>query len=101
MGAQPKNKITRVEQGKRRAGNTPTLVKDATFSQIPLHKRGFFAKFTALVGGKATLTKNPVEKSEKTAANASTQMKAAASVGQRKGAHPMAKKNTRTQHKGA
>ncbi len=28
MGAQPKNKVTRVEQGKRRAGNKPKLAKD-------------------------------------------------------------------------
>ena len=32
MGALPKNKITRVEQGKRRAGNKPSLKKDAKSS---------------------------------------------------------------------
>jgi len=40
MGAVPKNKITRVEQGKRRAGNKPSLKKDAKRSLTPAHKQG-------------------------------------------------------------
>ncbi|KKU18124.1 MAG: hypothetical protein UY13_C0002G0526 [Candidatus Pacebacteria bacterium GW2011_GWB1_47_8] len=43
MGAVPKNKITRVERGKRRAGNTPTLKKDIKTARIPLSKKGFMA----------------------------------------------------------
>ena len=44
MGALPKNKITRVERGKRRAGNTPTVTKDAKTTKVPLHKRGLVAQ---------------------------------------------------------
>jgi len=43
MGALPKNKITRVEQGKRRAGNKPSLKKDAKKASIPTHKQGLVA----------------------------------------------------------
>lgn len=44
MGALPKNKITRVERGKRRAGNRPTITKDAKTAAVPLHKRGLVAQ---------------------------------------------------------
>jgi hypothetical protein len=44
MGALPKNKITRVERGKRRAGNTPSLAKDPNSTTVPLHKRGIVAQ---------------------------------------------------------
>jgi hypothetical protein len=106
MGAQPKNKITRVEQGKRRAGNTPTLVKDAHYSRIPLHKKGFFDKLTAWIGGTGPVAKTAAEKAAEKAERSSSSatnapMKAARSAGSRAGAHPMAKKTTRTQHKGA
>lgn len=43
MGAVPKNKITSVERGKRRAGNRPQLKKDPKVSSVPLHKRGIVA----------------------------------------------------------
>ncbi len=39
MGALPKNKITRVERGKRRAGNTPKLMQDTKVTSVPLHKK--------------------------------------------------------------
>lgn len=39
MGAQPKNKITRVERGLRRKGNTPKLLKQISHSQVPAHKK--------------------------------------------------------------
>lgn len=42
MGAHPKNKITRVEQGKRRAGNRPQLKKDTNRHAIPAHKQSVF-----------------------------------------------------------
>lgn len=48
MGAQPKNKITRAEQGKRRAGNTPNLKKDASTNKVPLHKKTLFGKISKL-----------------------------------------------------
>lgn len=43
MGALPKNKITRAEQGMRRRGNRPTLTKNPKHTTVPLHKRGLFA----------------------------------------------------------
>jgi hypothetical protein len=52
MSAQPKNKITRAEQGKRRHGNTPKLLKDSK-SSIPMHKRSFFSRFMTMVTGTA------------------------------------------------
>jgi len=48
MAAQPKNKITRVEQGKRRAGNTPKLLKDANMAKMPLHKKTLFGTIAKL-----------------------------------------------------
>lgn len=56
MGALPKNKITRVERGKRRKGNTPGLRKDA-HAQIPLHKRGFVAQLFQTFGISTTSNK--------------------------------------------
>lgn len=50
MGALPKNKITRVERGRRRKGNTPSLVKDINIAKIPLHKRGFVAELLQSLG---------------------------------------------------
>lgn len=50
MGALPKNKITRVERGKRRRGNTPKIVKDIKVAKIPPHKKGFAAAFFKAVG---------------------------------------------------
>lgn len=56
MGALPKNKITRVERGKRRAGNRPNLKKD-THTAIPAHKQGFVAELFKFVGLTATTSK--------------------------------------------
>lgn len=50
MGAVPKNKITRVERGKRRAGNTPDIRKDIKIAKTPLHKKGFMASLFKAVG---------------------------------------------------
>ena len=50
MGALPKNKITRVERGKRRRGNTPKLLKDPRTTQIPTHKQGLVAQIFAAAG---------------------------------------------------
>ena len=50
MGAQPKNKITRAERGKRRRGNTPKLKKDPKVTSIPLHKQGFVAQMMKFAG---------------------------------------------------
>lgn len=49
MGALPKNKITRVEQGKRRRGNRPMLKRDVNVTKVPLAKQGLATQiFTAL-----------------------------------------------------
>jgi len=50
MGALPKNKVTRVEQGKRRAGNKAMIKKDSKTSSIPLHKQGFVAAMLKNLG---------------------------------------------------
>lgn len=50
MGALPKNKITRVERGKRRRGNTPSLKKDPKTTTVPLHKKGIVAQFLKTLG---------------------------------------------------
>lgn len=50
MGALPKNKITRVEQGKRRAGNKPSLKKDAKRATTPMHKQGLSASILKKLG---------------------------------------------------
>lgn len=50
MGALPKNKITRAERGKRRAGNTPSVKKDAKTARVPLHKKGIMAAMLKAAG---------------------------------------------------
>ncbi|MFH2021734.1 MAG: hypothetical protein ABIJ33_00420 [Patescibacteria group bacterium] len=50
MGAVPKNKITRAERGKRRAGNTPSLKKDARRASPILHKQGLVASILKKIG---------------------------------------------------
>ncbi|HEX9817572.1 MAG TPA: hypothetical protein VGA89_01600 [Patescibacteria group bacterium] len=49
MPAVPKNKITRAERGKRRAGNTPSLKKDR-HARVPLHKKGIIASISKATG---------------------------------------------------
>lgn len=50
MGALPKNKITRVEQGKRRAGNKAIVKKDPKITAIPMHKQGIVASMLKKMG---------------------------------------------------
>jgi hypothetical protein len=57
MAAQPKNKITRVEQGKRRHGNTPKLMRDTKVHQVPPYKRTMFDKFMQAIGATSTQEK--------------------------------------------
>jgi hypothetical protein len=62
MGAHPKNKITRAERGKRRAGNTPSLKKDYKVAAVPLHKRGLVSSILRKVGivkGAAPVAEKP------------------------------------------
>ncbi len=49
MGALPKNKITRMERGKRRSGNTPVIKKDVNIATVPSSKKGLVNQiFSAL-----------------------------------------------------
>ncbi len=58
MGALPKNKITRVERGKRRRGNPPKLAKDPKTAQVPSHKQGLVAQILAAAGIQLKSVKN-------------------------------------------
>lgn len=51
MAAQPKNKITRAERGKRRRGNTPTVTKDVKNSIVPRHKQSLVKTVLKVIGG--------------------------------------------------
>ena len=57
--ALPKNKTTRVEQGKRRIANKANVKKDPKTNAIPLHKQGFVASMLKSLG----LWRLPIEKS--------------------------------------
>ncbi len=50
MGALPKNKITRVERGRRRRGNTPALKKNIKQSKIPQAKKGLVMQIFSALG---------------------------------------------------
>lgn len=50
MGALPKNKITRAERGKRRAGNTRSVTKDFRTARIPSRKAGLVQSMFAAIG---------------------------------------------------
>ena len=98
MAAHPKNKVTRVEQGKRRHGNNPKLIKDTATTKVPLYKRGFFEKIMKAVGhpGKVDKNKSEEHKKSKAMAPAVTQMNQAAAMP----APAPVKKIRSTQHKG-
>lgn len=83
MGAHPKNKITRVEQGKRRSGNTPKLKKDAKHGKVPLHKATLAERFAKAVAGASV--KPEKKKAVKTA-------KAVKPAAEKKSAAPVEKK---------
>lgn len=52
MGAVPKNKITSIERGKRRAGQLKQtkIKKDPNQAAAPLHKRGLVAQMFNQMG---------------------------------------------------
>lgn len=50
MGALPKNKISSVERGKRRAGNTPSLKKDVKKTAVPKAKKNFVNQLLKFAG---------------------------------------------------
>jgi hypothetical protein len=102
MAAQPKNKITRVEQGKRRHGNTPKLKKDVKMSRVPLYKRAFFDKIMQLIGGETAST---AAKSSKVTPPTASGYSTSRSMNPIRGNGPKTsapvKKIARTQHKGS
>jgi hypothetical protein len=103
MGAQPKNKITSVERGKRRHGNTPKLVKDAKTTKVPLYKRSYFDKLMQMIGGKAGVTTENSHKAKKASKAAAAGTSPMADTNRPNMAKSMntVKKTARTQHKGA
>jgi hypothetical protein len=50
MGAVPKNKITSVERGKRRAGKRKNLKQDPNNARVQPHKRGLVAQMFSRMG---------------------------------------------------
>lgn len=99
MAAHPKNKITRVERGKRRAGNTPKLMKDTKISRVPLHKKTLVSHIMSKLGlAKAEITTPETPKHH-------VESKAGA-IGPVQTQKPLAKKQAavktvrKTQHKG-
>jgi len=50
MGALPKNKISSVERGKRRAGNKPKLKKDTNMAAVPKAKQSFVSNLLKFAG---------------------------------------------------
>ncbi|PIR60923.1 MAG: hypothetical protein COU68_02155 [Candidatus Pacebacteria bacterium CG10_big_fil_rev_8_21_14_0_10_45_6] len=99
MGALPKNKITRVERGKRRAGNKPKITKDTNIASIPPYKRGIVASILRSVG--LSQEKTPVV--AKVAPTKTSVAQTAAAV-TNKAAKPVGAVRTKarrqTQHKG-
>jgi hypothetical protein len=111
MAGQPKNKVTRAEQGKRRRGNTPKLVKNLKQAKVPHHKQTLFGRFVRLWSGAPTAA--PVSKTAEKKAAASATPSAVAAPGAQQALRPApratapaqknmaAKPRTRTsQHKG-
>jgi hypothetical protein len=104
MGALPKNKITRVERGKRRHGNTPKLVKDAN-SVVPAHKQGFVAQLLKFFGTDTkTVTPKTETQTDSTSAKAKKAATGAAPVTKTAATKPTRQPATKTvrkaQHKG-
>jgi hypothetical protein len=99
MGALPKNKITRAERGKRRAGNTPSLKSDVKVVTIPRHKRGLAASILSKLGFSSEQVTREVHKKRKTG---DQQNLSALNERNISSAHSMGKASNkhRAQHKG-
>lgn len=101
MGALPKNKITRVERGKRRAGNKPKITKDANHASVPPYKRGLVASILRSVG--LSQEKTPKAVAKKTVASKPVTTSVAPVVSAKpakKAASVQPKTRRQTQHKG-
>lgn len=108
MGALPKNKITRAERGKRRAGNTPSLKKVVKHSTVARHKAGLVNQFLQKLGLQAQTAQPKASKkvvAPETLAQAEKDKKAATAVKPRTTkarsteSKPTVKKMRRGQHK--
>ncbi|NCN06783.1 MAG: hypothetical protein GW946_02995 [Candidatus Pacebacteria bacterium] len=101
MGALPKNKITRVERGKRRAGNKPNITKDIKTASIPPYKRGLVASILRSVG---LSSEKPATTEPKKIAAAKTSAMQTTAAAVNKAAKPVGAVKTKarrqTQHKG-
>lgn len=106
MGALPKNKITRAERGKRRAGNTPSLKRDHRVVTVPMHKRGLANSIMAAIGltkdAATTSASKKASKADKKASQAATAAQAQehAKVSPSKAQTAAPAPAQRTQHKG-
>lgn len=105
MGALPKNKITRAERGKRRAGNTPNIEKDPKVTTVPLAKRGLMASILSAAGlASAKESKETKRRAEKKAAKVSQNQAAGTSAQsfteKAQSVKPVSKTTRVTQHKG-
>lgn len=101
MGAHPKNKITRAERGKRRAGNTPSLKKDYRIKTVPLHKRGLVNTMLSAMGLiKSTEKTEKSEEHKKATVQPSVKPVPAASKPARATTSVPKTNVKRTQHKG-
>ena len=100
MGALPKNKITRSERGRRRAGNTPSLKADTKVVAIPLQKRGLAAAILSKLGFSSEPVVREVHKRRKAAG--SQQNLSALNEQSRSGMQSITKATSkhRAQHKG-
>lgn len=85
----PKNKITRAERGKRRAGNTPSLRRDANQAKLPRHKATFMATLDTFMNKKSSATK--------AAANQALSEKMSASRKENKSSQEQAQSQVQTQ----
>lgn len=98
MGALPKNKITRSERGRRRAGNTPKLALDTNVTSIPFSKRGLTSSILSKLGFSNEPVTRVVHKKRRASANNLT------NLNERSAAVPQTAGNDsgkhRAQHKG-
>lgn len=100
MGALPKNKITKVERGKRRAGNKPTITKDSNRASVPLHKRSIIADLKKKMGLDDKQTARPTSSrpvTTKPAAGKATAATAATTATTGKPESKPAKKSTKAE----
>lgn len=110
MGALPKNKITSVERGKRRRGNTPKITQDTKVIAVKSHKQGFVAEMMKFLGLAAAGTskeavssqaKAEAKKAAKAAKNeARPEVARQQPQAKRKGIAPANRGRRQSQHKG-